>query len=83
MNHFFNFFFGPLNKDSCIYFLLLSIMLFFVLIFVSVFEILFIIKNFKNLNIKMFINIIFIIFYIFLGYFVNRLLYTMCSKSII
>ena len=76
-------FFAPLNKDSCIYFLILSIFFFVVLMFTLFADLFFIIKNFKDLNIRFFQGGALIAFNLFIAYFVNRLLYTMCARSLI
>ena len=76
-------FFGPLNKNACFYFLILTILFFIGLILVIVNEIYFIITNLNRLNLKMISYGFIVIFNIFIAYFVNRLLYTMCSKSLI
>ena len=76
-------FIGPLNKNACVYFLILTIIFFIGLILVSVNEFYFIITNLNRLNLKMISYGFIIIFNIFIAYFVNRLLYTMCSKSLI
>lgn len=76
-------FIGPLNKNACVYFLILTIIFFIGLILVSVNEFYFIITNLNRLNLKMISYGFIIIFNIFISYFVNRLLYTMCSKSLI
>jgi len=83
MNDLLNTFFGPLNKNSCVYFLLLTVMFFSILVFAFTIEIIYVVRNFKNLNIRTFMNAILIFFNLFLGYFVNRIFYTMCSKSLI
>lgn len=75
--------FGPLHKDSCIYFLLLSIFFFSLLFFTFMIEIVYLFRNIKSLSIRHFFNAFLISFNLLLGYFVNRLLYTMCSKSLI
>ena len=75
-------YFGPLDKDSCVYFLIISI-IFFVLLVIAIFGNLFwLTKNYKQLNFKLATGGLLMIFNIFLAYFVNRLLYTMCSKSL-
>jgi len=75
-------YFGPLKKDSCVYFLIISA-IFFVLLVITIFiNIFWLIKNFKQLNFRIFTGGVVILFNIFLAYFVNRLLYTMCSKSL-
>jgi hypothetical protein len=83
MNNLVNTFFGPLNKDSCVYFLFLTVIFFSLLVFFLVIELFYIIRNYKNLNIRTLMSGILIFFNLFIGYFVNRILYTMCSNSLI
>lgn len=75
-------FFGPLDKNSCVYFLIIS-GIFFVLLVIAIFSQLFwLVKNYKRVNFAMVTGGIVMLFNIFLAYFVNRLLYTMCNKSL-
>ena len=77
-----NMYFGPLDKQYCVYYLVLA-MLFFAALIVAIFgEIFYVIKKYKEINFRTFSNGILILFNIFVAYFVNRLLYTMCSKSL-
>ena len=74
--------FIPLDKGSCVYFLIIT-MIFFVMLILTLFaEIWFVITNFNKLNFKIISNSILLLFNIFIAYFVNRLLYSMCSKSL-
>lgn len=74
-------FFGPLDIYHCKYFLLISI-LFFILLVIALFaDIFWVIKNYKILNFRLFAGAIIMAFNLFIAYFVNRLLYTMCLKS--
>lgn len=74
--------FSPLDKGSCVYFLIIT-MIFFVMLILTLFaEIWFVITNFNKLNFKIISNSILLLFNIFIAYFVNRLLYSMCSKSL-
>lgn len=82
MADFISTYFGPLDKSSCIYFLIISVLSFMVLIILAVFVIFTTIKNLNNFDFKMTVNLVLILFNIFLAYFVNRLLYTMCTKSL-
>jgi nitrate reductase NapE component len=75
-------YFGPLDKQSCVYFLFLSMIFFAVLIFTIIGEIAFIVRRYKELNFTVFTSGILLLFNTFIAYFVNRLLYTMCSKSL-
>jgi hypothetical protein len=77
-----NMIFGPLSSDSCIYFFFLTAVFFFLLIITLIAEIIFIVKKPNQLNFKVAIHGVLLFFNIFLAYFVNRLLYTMCTKSL-
>ena len=82
MSDFMTTYFGPLDKQSCIYFLFLSMLFFAILIFTIIAEALFIIKRYKELDFRVFTSGVLLLFNVFIAYFVNRLLYTMCSKSL-
>jgi hypothetical protein len=75
-------YFGPLDKQSCVYFLFLSMIFFAVLIFTIIGEIMFIVKRFKEINFTVITSGVLLVFNAFIAYFVNRLLYTMCYKSL-
>ena len=75
-------YFGPVDKSSCTYFLILTIFFFVVLVFTLFTEMVFLFKNFKQLNLRVFSSGILIVFNVFIAYFANRLLYTMCSKTL-
>ena len=75
-------FFGPLDKGSCVYFLIICGLFFISLVIILFSEVLFVLRSFDKLNFKVISNGILILFNIFLAYFVNRLLYTMCTKSL-
>ena len=82
MTDFVSKYFGPLSKDSCVYFLIIS-SIFFVMMVTFVFINLFwLIKNYRQANFRLFTGGVVMFFNIFLAYFVNRLLYTMCTKSL-
>ena len=79
-------FFGPLNKDSCFYFLFISILFFIALVLVLASEVLFIFLSLyrgRKITVREFRYGLLILVNMFIVYFVNRLLYTMCSKSLI
>ena len=72
---------GPLDKNACSYFLILTIFFFIVLV-VSFFANIFVLfKNRKTLSFSNIIGGLYMIFTIFIAYFVNRLMYTVCLKS--
>ena len=80
--YFFNKYFGPLSKKWCNYFYFFSVF-FFVLFFVSLVGILFtIIMQYKKINFMIITNFIIILVNTFIGYFVNRLLYSVCVSSL-
>ncbi len=74
-------YFSPLGRNSCVYFLILSVMFFISLVLILFSELLYIAKNFKHLNFRTMSHGILILFNVFLAYFVNRLFYTMCNNS--
>ena len=75
-------FFTPLDKGSCVYFLITTIIFFVILVIILASEIFFVLTNFNRITFKMFSNGMLLLFNIFIAYFVNRLLYSMCSKSL-
>jgi hypothetical protein len=75
-------YFGPLPREYCVYFYALSI-LFGVMFVSSLLSIAyFMITHIKKVNTMFIVNSIFILLNTFLAYLVNRLLHTMCVKSI-
>jgi hypothetical protein len=82
MDSFMNKYFGPLPREYCVYFYALSI-IFGVMFVMSVISIsYFMITHVKKINTMFIVNSIFILFNSFLAYLANRLLHTMCVKSI-
>ena len=75
-------FFSPLNGDSCYYFLIVSMFFFVTLVFALFADVYFIIKHFKKLNLQFIQGGLLIAFNLFIAYFVHRLLFTMCRKSL-
>jgi hypothetical protein len=82
MSNFMTNFFGPLDKNSCVYFLIITIIFFVLLVIAILAEIAFIVRHYDKLNFKTVTGGILMIFNVFLAYFVNRLLLTMCNKSL-
>ena len=75
-------YFGPLPREYCAYFYFLSLFfgLFFVITLISI-VILFFTQTSK-INTLFIVNSTFVLINLFLGYFVNRLLNTMCIRSL-
>lgn len=82
MSNFMSAYFGPLDKSSCVYFLIMTIVFFIALIILFLNEIRYLIMNLNKLDFRKLTSGIIILFNIFLAYFVNRLLYTMCTKTL-
>jgi len=82
MSSFLNDYFGPLDKTNCVYFLIISA-IFLILLFFALFaNIFWLFENYKQLNFRILTGGILMLFNLFIAYFVNRLLYTMCNKSL-
>jgi len=75
-------FFGPLDKSVCVYFLIVSVVFFIALIIVSISEILFLMKNYSRMDVRMITVGVLVLFNIFLAYFINRMFYNMCTVSL-
>jgi len=77
-----NNYFGPLSKKYCIYFYYLSIF-FFVMYVISLISFtVFIVKHYNKVNLAYIVNFVMILINTLLGYFVNRLLHSMCMNSL-
>ena len=75
-------YFGPLPREFCVYFYALSI-LFSVMFVTSVLSIgYFMVTNIKKVDEMFIMNSLLVLLNTFLAYLVNRLLHTMCVKSI-
>lgn len=82
MNDILNKYFGPLPREYCVYFYILAI-IFGVMFVASALSIAyFMIMNFKKINTMFVVNSLMILFNTLLAYIANRLLHTMCVKSI-
>lgn len=82
MDNFMNTYFGPLGEEYCVYFYALSIFfgIAFVLSVISVITYMF--TNYNKINMTFITHTFFLLINSFLAYLVNRLLHTMCMKSI-
>jgi hypothetical protein len=75
-------YFGPLSKEYCMYFYLMSIFFFIIMVMGLVGVVSTIILKPKQVNVMFFINALMLMMNSILAYFVNRLLHTMCANSI-
>ncbi len=82
MSDFMSNYFGPLDKSACVYFLIIAVIFFIALILVLINELVFAVKNYNKLNFRMVSAGVLILFNIFLAYFINRLMYGMCTRSL-
>ena len=82
MDNFMNDYFGPLGQEYCMYFYVLSIIagVSFVLSAFSVVS--YAVMHYSKINSMFVINAVLVLFNTFLAYIANRLLHTMCVKSI-
>lgn len=81
-NSFMNKYFGPLPRDYCIYFYIMSIMFGILLALSAISMAIYIVTHLNKLRMPFVINGMLVLFNLFLGYIANRLLHTMCVKAI-
>lgn len=77
--------FGPLSREYCFYFYILSIFFYVVLVTFIISSMFYLMKNYnkiKEIKFILFIYFIQLTISLFLSYFVNRLLYSMCVNSL-
>lgn len=74
--------FGPLDKKWCNYFLFISMIMYVIFIVALFSEAIYIFNHYKTMNFRNMMNAFLLLVNAFLAYMVNRLLYTMCVKSI-
>ena len=82
MNNLINKYFGPLPREYCVYFYALSIIFGLFFVFSSISIAYLIVMHYKKVNIMFIVNSGLVLINTFVAYFVNRLLHTMCVKSI-
>lgn len=81
-NSFMDKYFGPLSKEYCIYFYFVSIIFAISSLFIFISGVYFIVTNSKKLDAPLIMTSLSSLISMFLAYLVNRLLYTMCVKSL-
>lgn len=77
-----NSYFGPLPREYCVYFYFLSIIFGAMFAFSAISIAYFMIMHFKKVNAMFVSNSLLVLFNTFLAYIANRLLHTMCVKSV-
>ena len=73
---------APLGKDHCIYFYIFSLMAGVSFMITLIGAIIVIITHFKKMDYLLLSNMFFMLLHMFIIYFMNRLLYSMCIKSL-
>jgi hypothetical protein len=81
MNELMNYFFGPLPKEYCLYYYFLAVISAIILVMTFLSFVAFIVKS-KKIKMTMWLSMFNTLLAIFISYFVNRLLYTICVKSL-
>ncbi len=82
MDNFMNTYFGPIGKEYCVYFYALSIIAGITFAISLVSAVAFMVMHFNKVNTMFIANSALIVFNTFLVYISNRLLHTMCVKSL-
>ena len=82
MNSFMNNYFGPLPREYCVYFYFLSIIFGITFVLSTISIAYFMVMHFKKVNTMFVLNSLMVLANTFLAYIANRLLHTMCGKSI-
>ena len=82
MNSFMNNYFGPLPREYCVYFYFLSIIFGITFVLSTISIAYFMVMHFKKVNTMFVLNSLMVLANTFLAYIANRLLHTMCVKSI-
>ena len=82
MTSFMDQYFGPLPREYCVYFYALSIVFGIMFAMSAVSIAYFMITHIKKVNLMFIVNSVLILLNSFLAYLANRLLHTMCVKSI-
>lgn len=75
-------YFSPLDKSSCNFFLILTIIFFIAFILILFSQIVFIAFNFNKITSKSLFMRMLLLLNVLLGYFVYRLFYSICVSSL-
>jgi len=82
MANFMNEYFGPLPREYCLYFYALSIIFGALFVFTLISIAYFMVMHFNKVNTMFVLNSLLVLLNTFLAYLANRLLNTMCVKTI-
>ena len=81
MNDFMNYFFGPLPREYCLYYYFLAVIS-AVLFVITLLSFAFTIFKSKQIKTGMWLSMLNVLITIFMSYFISRLMYTICIKSL-
>jgi hypothetical protein len=81
-NSFMDRFFGPLSKEYCNYFYIVSIIFAISFVFIIISILYLMVTNIKKFDMSLTISSLSSLISLLAAYLVNRLLYTMCVKTI-
>ncbi len=82
MSSFMDTYFGPLSREYCVYFYILTILSAITFVMSAITIGYYMITHIKKVDAMFVFNSFYVLFSSFLVYFVNRLFHTMCVKSI-
>ena len=82
MSNFMNTYFGPLGEEYCVYFYALSIFFGIAFVLTLISTVTYMLMHVNKINMSFLMHTFFVLLNSFLAYLVNRLLHSMCMKSI-
>lgn len=82
MDNFMNTYFGPIGKEYCVYFYVLSIISGFTFAVSMVSVVWYAAMHLNKINSMFIVNSALVVFNTFLAYISNRLLHTMCVRAL-
>lgn len=75
--------FGALGKESCMYFYLLSILSFVMFVFAILAVLVYMVKHRKSMSYTTITHMLVVSIHLLIAYFVNRVLHTICTKTLV
>ena len=82
MDSFMNTYFGPLGEEYCVYFYALSVFFGIAFVLTLISTVTYMLMHVNKINMSFLMHTFFVLLNSFLAYLVNRLLHSMCMKSI-
>lgn len=75
-------YFGPLDESSCVYFYFFSVLGFIFMILAILSAVIYVVTSYKKIHFGILVNLVFAFISYFMLYYCNRLLYTICMKTL-